>query len=119
MYQPCASLLQAFVVPAASLQIEYPMMFKLDNRRGGRHTHCGVLEFIADEGLVYMPYWVSPPASAFANFQANSSVLMRGRGFWLCVETGTVRLLVSGCVGRGILLAYQCKTVIGSSHDKH
>lgn len=49
-----------FVEPAASLQIEYPMMFKLDNRRGDRNTHCGVLEFIADEGLVYMPYWVGP-----------------------------------------------------------
>ena len=48
---------------AASLQIEYPMMFKVENRRGGRQTHCGVLEFIADEGLAYMPYWVSRSCS--------------------------------------------------------
>jgi ubiquitin fusion degradation protein 1 len=35
------------------------MLFEVENRREGRHTHCGVLEFIADEGVVYMPYWVS------------------------------------------------------------
>lgn len=35
------------------------MLFKVDNRKTGRSTHCGVLEFIADEGHVYLPYWVS------------------------------------------------------------
>ena len=40
------------------LNIVYPMLFKLTNRRGKRHTHCGVLEFVADEGKVYIPYWV-------------------------------------------------------------
>lgn len=44
---------------AASLNIEYPMLFKVENRKTGRSTHCGVLEFIADEGHVYLPYWVS------------------------------------------------------------
>jgi hypothetical protein len=44
---------------AAQLHVDYPMLFKVDNRRGGRSTHCGVLEFVADEGVVYMPYWVS------------------------------------------------------------
>ena len=43
---------------AASLHIEYPMLFKVENRRNSRSTHCGVLEFIADEGMMYMPYWV-------------------------------------------------------------
>ena len=42
----------------ASLHIEYPMLFKAENRAAGRHTHCGVLEFVADEGVAYMPYWV-------------------------------------------------------------
>ena len=23
-----------------------------------RETHCGVLEFVADEGIIYVPYWV-------------------------------------------------------------
>ena len=44
--------------PAASLHIEYPMLFNVANRQTGRSTHCGVLEFIADEGHCYLPYWV-------------------------------------------------------------
>lgn len=40
------------------LNINYPMLFKLSNRRTNRHTHCGVLEFIADEDKIYIPYWV-------------------------------------------------------------
>ena len=35
------------------------MLFRLENRSSGRRTHCGVLEFIAEEGMMYMPYWVS------------------------------------------------------------
>ncbi|KAB7497324.1 Ubiquitin fusion degradation protein 1-like protein [Armadillidium nasatum] len=40
------------------LNIEYPMLFKLTNRKENRHTHCGVLEFVADEGKTYIPYWM-------------------------------------------------------------
>ena len=36
------------------------MLFSLENRANGNKTHCGVLEFIAEEGCVYMPYWVCP-----------------------------------------------------------
>ena len=42
----------------AQLHIEYPMLFKAENRRNSKYTHCGVLEFIADEGSVYVPYWM-------------------------------------------------------------
>lgn len=42
----------------ASLHIEYPMLFKLSNPSASRVTHCGVLEFVADEGLIYLPYWM-------------------------------------------------------------
>jgi len=38
--------------------IQYPMLFKLSNTRASRDTHCGVLEFVADEGRVYLPYWM-------------------------------------------------------------
>lgn len=44
---------------AASMHLEYPMLFNVTNRQTGRATHCGVLEFIAEEGVIYMPYWVS------------------------------------------------------------
>lgn len=40
------------------LNIQYPMLFKLTNSVSGRETHCGVLEFIADEGYMYIPYWM-------------------------------------------------------------
>jgi hypothetical protein len=35
------------------------MIFKLTNKKMKRVTHCGVLEFVADEGKVYLPHWVS------------------------------------------------------------
>ncbi|CAI9733282.1 recognition factor in ER-associated degradation 1-like [Octopus vulgaris] len=67
-------------------KIMYPMLFKLSNVEKNRHTHCGVLEFVADEGLVYLPYWmmknllldegtkltvenVNLPVATFAKFQ--------------------------------------------------
>jgi len=41
----------------ASLNIVYPMLFQL--RSGAdKTTHCGVLEFIAEEGRVYLPEWM-------------------------------------------------------------
>lgn len=40
------------------LHISYPMLFKLENTRQHRHTHCGVLEFVAEEGRLYVPHWV-------------------------------------------------------------
>ncbi|OUS47704.1 ubiquitin fusion degradation protein UFD1-domain-containing protein [Ostreococcus tauri] len=37
---------------------EFPMTFEVENAKRGRKTHCGVLEFVADEGVVYLPYWM-------------------------------------------------------------
>jgi len=43
----------------AQLEITYPMIFELLNPNfGQRRLHCGVLEFIAQEGMVYMPHWM-------------------------------------------------------------
>ncbi|XP_019165548.1 PREDICTED: ubiquitin fusion degradation protein 1 homolog isoform X2 [Ipomoea nil] len=42
----------------ASLHIDYPMLFELSNAATERVSHCGVLEFIAEEGMIYMPYWM-------------------------------------------------------------
>lgn len=44
------------------LNITYPMLFKLTNKNSDRMTHCGVLEFVADEGICYLPHWVSGAA---------------------------------------------------------
>ncbi|KAM7263882.1 hypothetical protein ACFE04_001565 [Oxalis oulophora] len=42
----------------ASLHIDYPMLFEVRNAATDRVSHCGVLEFIAEEGMIYMPYWM-------------------------------------------------------------
>lgn len=42
----------------ASLHIDYPMLFELQNPATQRMSHCGVLEFVAEEGMIYMPYWM-------------------------------------------------------------
>ncbi|KAK2751333.1 ubiquitin fusion degradation protein [Onygenales sp. PD_40] len=40
------------------LHITYPMLFELHNGARERMTHAGVLEFIAEEGRIYLPFWV-------------------------------------------------------------
>ncbi|CAD5122147.1 DgyrCDS10595 [Dimorphilus gyrociliatus] len=73
------------------LNVQYPMLFKLTNKKDNvdRQTHCGVLEFIADEGHMHVPHWmmknlyleegetcqienVSLPIATFAKFQPQS-----------------------------------------------
>lgn len=57
-------LLFPVILPASALEqltrlhIEYPMLFKLVNKSKNRTTHCGVLEFIAEEGRCYLPFWM-------------------------------------------------------------
>lgn len=40
------------------LRVDYPMLFKLHNEKENRSTHCGVLEFTADDGVTILPYWI-------------------------------------------------------------
>ena len=54
---------KVFMAPSAldkltRLHITYPMLFELINGAKERTTHSGVLEFIAEEGKIYLPYWV-------------------------------------------------------------
>jgi ubiquitin fusion degradation protein 1 len=42
------------------LHITYPMLFELYNGQAEKTTHAGVLEFVAEEGKVYLPNWVCP-----------------------------------------------------------
>lgn len=42
-----------------SLDLESPWMFKLSNPSNPEAaTHAGVLEFIAEEGCVHLPFWM-------------------------------------------------------------
>lgn len=99
------------------LNIVYPMLFKLTNPHMDRVTHCGVLEFVADEGKCYMPYWmmrnllldeaamvkiesVSLPVATFSKFQPQSvdflditnpkAVLENELRSFACLTTGDV-----------------------------
>ncbi|CAG0907946.1 unnamed protein product [Cyprideis torosa] len=75
------------------LNITYPMLFKLTNSAANRATHCGVLEFIAEEGKAHIPYWmmrnlcleegdmiqveaVNLPIATYAKFQAQSPAFL-------------------------------------------
>ena len=58
-------MLKYAMFSAASLHIEYPMLFEVRNTAAERTSHCGVLEFIAEEGMIYMPYWVRPCLAYF------------------------------------------------------
>lgn len=40
------------------LHITYPMLFQLTAEENSCRTSCGVLEFIAEEGRVYLPQWM-------------------------------------------------------------
>jgi ubiquitin fusion degradation protein 1 len=42
----------------ARLQVDYPMLFRLTSEEQHTTTHCGVLEFTAEEGCCYIPHWM-------------------------------------------------------------
>lgn len=53
------------IMPASALHSlvsmeleEFPMLFKITNPSLGRVSHCGVLEFSAEEGSVFIPNWM-------------------------------------------------------------
>lgn len=52
------------------LNVDYPMLFKLTNAKKNRVSHAGVLEFVADEGKVYIPYWVCIQNACVAVFHS-------------------------------------------------
>ena len=38
--------------------VTYPMTFMISNPQMGLKTHCGVLEFSAEEGMCHIPIWM-------------------------------------------------------------
>ncbi|XP_043924714.1 ubiquitin recognition factor in ER-associated degradation protein 1 [Protopterus annectens] len=99
------------------LNITYPMLFKLSNKNSDRMTHCGVLEFVADEGICYLPHWmmqnllleeggllqvesVNLPVATYSKFQPQSpdflditnpkAVLENALRNFACLTTGDV-----------------------------
>ncbi|OAA64398.1 ubiquitin fusion degradation protein [Niveomyces insectorum RCEF 264] len=40
------------------LHVQWPLLMELTNAEKDKHTHCGVLEFVAEEGRAYLPQWM-------------------------------------------------------------
>ena len=40
------------------MNVMFPMLFSLFNSKTKRKTHCGVLEFVAEPGRIYLPHWM-------------------------------------------------------------
>ncbi|KAI5294226.1 ubiquitin fusion degradation protein [Ascosphaera acerosa] len=85
------------------LHITYPMMFELVNGAQEKCTHAGVLEFIAEEGRIYLPQWIKStdlPPGSFIKLQAQSpaflditdpkAVLEQSFRNFSCLTTGDV-----------------------------
>lgn len=50
---------QSALANLTALDLQQPWMFQLRNPSNpAASTHAGVLEFIADEGCVHLPYWM-------------------------------------------------------------
>ena len=52
-----------FLPPSAldkvsKLHVQWPLLMEVINGEKGKVTHCGVLEFVAEEGRAYIPQWV-------------------------------------------------------------
>ncbi|KAF7147759.1 hypothetical protein RHSIM_Rhsim03G0004800 [Rhododendron simsii] len=64
-----------------SLKIKYPMVFEIINPECERASHCGVLEFSADEGFVFLPEWM------MKNLQLYEGQLVTLKSTTLCKGT--------------------------------
>ncbi|KAK4190266.1 ubiquitin fusion degradation protein 1 [Podospora australis] len=40
------------------LHVQWPIMLEIHNGAAGKHSHAGVLEFVAEEGKAYIPQWM-------------------------------------------------------------
>ncbi|ROT43551.1 ubiquitin fusion degradation protein [Sodiomyces alkalinus F11] len=51
-----------FLPPSAldkvsKLHVQWPLLMEIINGEKGKHSHAGVLEFVAEEGKAYLPHW--------------------------------------------------------------
>ncbi|KAI9653185.1 MAG: Ubiquitin recognition factor in ER-associated degradation protein 1 [Alyxoria varia] len=99
------------------MHISYPMLFELINGAKEKVTHAGVLEFTAEEGKVYLPYWLmqtllletgdllqikstdlppgtyiklKPQSTAFLDITDPKAVLERAFGNFSCLTVGDI-----------------------------
>lgn len=107
------------------LNITFPMLFKLTSREG-RSTHCGVQEFVAEEGHANLPYWqmqnllvsegsmitisnVNLPKGNFVKFQPQSSDFLKISNPKAVLEA-TLRTFTCLTKGDSIAINYNDRT---------
>ena len=110
----------------ARMNVEYPMLFEVTNEVIGKKTHCGVLEFSAEEGRCYMPHWmlqnllieegslvrvknVSLSKCTFVKFRAQSVDFLEISNHRAVLEV-TLRKFTCLTVGDTIAIPYADKT---------
>ncbi|PAA49896.1 hypothetical protein BOX15_Mlig029594g2 [Macrostomum lignano] len=111
---------QSALESLVQLHIQYPMIFRLSNPVTKKFSHAGVIEFTAEEGRVYVPYWimqnlllnegdmlrienVSLPKATYAKFQPQNvnfldisnpkAVLENELRKFACLSTGDIIVL--------------------------
>lgn len=114
------------------LNLSSPWMFQLRNpENAAASTHAGVLEFIADEGIVYLPYWMMKtlklsegdrirvtgaalPKGKFVKLQAQETsflevsdpkaVLEQALRNWMCLSQGDIIEIIYNGLVFGLLV---------------
>ena len=94
----------------ARLNISYPMLFEVRNKSANTLTHCGVLEFVAEEGRCYIPKWVYLPPHNIQPLMKMMQTLHLTEGSLLNLKSTTLPL------GKFIKIQPQSTTFL-SIHD--
>lgn len=91
---------------AASLEIESPWLFSLKNPSNpAASTHAGVLEFIAEEGVAHLPYWVR------AMYDVGSPLTLSQMMKTLRLNEGDAIRITGTTLPKGKLVKLQAQTV--------
>eukprot|EP01105_Mastigella_eilhardi_P012357 TRINITY_DN2833_c0_g1_i2.p1 TRINITY_DN2833_c0_g1~~TRINITY_DN2833_c0_g1_i2.p1 ORF type:complete len:316 (-),score=86.00 TRINITY_DN2833_c0_g1_i2:107-1054(-) len=81
------------ILPASALdtlvrlKIQYPMLFRVSNRaRGDLFTHCGVLDFTAEEGRCYVPAWMAQQLQVAEGGKLRVESTQLPKGTFCCLQ---------------------------------
>lgn len=113
------SKLYAVILPMSAaerlvnMQVSTPMLFKLTNTQMGLSTHCGVLEFSAEEGTCLLPYWLMQNLVVVEGGSVSIESVTLPRGTFVQIrphETAFIDLPNPKAVLENALRSYACLT---------
>ena len=91
--------LDVVLLPQSALEVltrfdvSYPMLFSVKAQQSGRLTHCGVLEFSAAEGVVYLPDWMFRQLGLAVGAEVEVSDVTVPRGTFAKIQPQSVDFL--------------------------